>query len=137
MIMGAIILSFKGMKISINPYSAFVVGIISAFMGITATVGGVVVALFYQNLSGKQIRATLGLSYFLAALIMMSILYVFNRFDFSHLQAGFYLFPGMILGFILSSRITRFVDLGYSKIIILVLSLLFSFLLIIKSLFIN
>lgn len=129
----AIIMSAKGFHISLNAKNTFGVGIVSSIMGITASVGGIVVALYYQRLSGKQIRGTLGFCYFFGAFMMMIILNRYDRFAFKELSLGLYLIPGMVLGFLLAPLVSKYLDRGYSRIAVIIISLISSMILILKG----
>lgn len=131
----AIGMSLLGWVLPIQKRFSFLVGVLSSFMGITAAVGGVVIALYYQNLKGPQIRATLGMTYLFGAFVMMTVLHFSNRFDLEHLTLGIYLIPGMVFGFLLAPKLSVYLDRGNSKKILLGLASLSALLLIIKSFF--
>ena len=104
--------SFGGLVVSVNRVSSFLTGGVSGLLGTSGGNGGVILALLYQHAPGPQLRATLGLLYFLASCIMLGVLAWFGRFGPLEIGMGLSLVPGFMLGFLISPRFARALDRG-------------------------
>lgn len=135
LILLAVSISFYGVQISFSRKSLILSGILSGFMGTTAAIGAPILALLYQYESGNVLRATLGFLYFISAIMMLALLHLAGHFGEQELMVGLSLMPGFILGYLLSSRIAKFLDKGYSRIAVLLISTLSAFSLLAKTLY--
>lgn len=99
-------------KFSVRPTRVNVtgVGILSGFMSTVASMGGVPMALLYQNAAGARIRSTLSGYYILGNLISFPALVLIGKFGIPEISLFLGLIPGVVLGFLLSTRATVFVD---------------------------
>ncbi|MGH8531229.1 MAG: TSUP family transporter [Gammaproteobacteria bacterium] len=129
----AVLVSWLGVGMRLTPVNSIMAGALSGFMGMTAAIGAPVLALLYQHEEGKALRATLALLYLLSSIGMVMLLHLAGRFSTHELVLGIYLMPGCILGYFLAGRIARFVDQGYSRIAVLVISSASALVLILKG----
>ena len=104
--------SLAGLVIPVGRVSGAITGAISGVLGTSGGNGGVILALLYQHAPGPSLRATLGLLYGLASIIMLVVLAWFGRFGLHQFTLGALLFPGFLLGFALSPRFANAVDQG-------------------------
>jgi uncharacterized membrane protein YfcA len=127
-------LSAIGIAPRLTRTTGFAAGAVSAVLGTCAGIGGPVLALLYQDVSGPRLRATLALLYSLASCIMLVILHGFDRFGRAEIVAGAWLMPGFVLGYLVSSRLTPSFDQGRSRIGVLCVSGVAAMVLVIRSL---
>ena len=130
----AVIISLYSSRVEVTGRWYPLIGAVSGFMGTTAAIGAPVLAMLYQLKSAATIRATLAFIYFVSSIIILLSLHVADRFGLQDLVNGIYLIPGFILGFLISPFFSRWVDQGYARPSVLILSSVSAVLLIIKSL---
>jgi uncharacterized membrane protein YfcA len=87
----------------------------------------------YQHFPGRALRATLAFLYFVSSLVMLVFLHFAGRFGADELHSGFLLVPGFVVGYFLSPRLAAFVDAGYARPVVLVVSCVSASLLIWRS----
>ncbi len=132
-ILGAVLISALVRNFQFTPVHKLFAGTLAGFMGTTAAIGAPVLALLYQFEEGKVIRATLGLIYFISSLLMLLFLHLAGHFGYADVVLGIYLIPGFILGYFISARLAHFVDRGYARPAVLVISAISASVLIIKN----
>lgn len=103
-------LSLAGLVVRVSRTSGFIAGAVSGVLGTSGGNGGVILALLYQHSPGPSLRATLGLLYFLASVIMLGVLAGFGRFGPTEVLQGVLMMPGFLLGFVLSPRLAQALD---------------------------
>jgi len=131
----AIVISIKAPQLSLSKLGYFSTGTISGIMGTAAGIGAPILALLYQHHSGPSLRSTLALLYFISSIIMLLFLHMADRFGLNELIYGFALVPGFILGFFISSKFLRFIDNGYARYAVLIISICSALLLIGRSIY--
>lgn len=97
-------------------------GVVSGFMGTTSSIGGPPIAMIYQHHPGPEMRGTLA-GYFIAG-ASMSLVAIFGvgHFDLDQGRWALTIAPGALVGFLLSGRTARWLDGGYTRPAILVVS---------------
>ena len=128
-----VIISIAGVKLAINKRNMFSMGTAAGFMGITVAGGSPFMALMYQHEKGPTIRATLSLIYMFGCIFTITVLSATGKFGAEELLYGLYLTPGYIAGYVLSLKVRPYLDAGYSRIVILLISSLSAITLIMKS----
>lgn len=111
----AVLISMTGVHLSPIPVNILGAGTISGLMGTASSVGGPPLALIYQREKGPRIRGTLAVIFIFGAIISILSLVIIGRFGLKEIQAGVILFPGIIAGFLLSSRTARILDRGLTR----------------------
>jgi len=101
-----------GTRISVprNPSSEFGTGVAAGVMGMVASMGGPAAALLFKDSDGPTVRASLAL--FFSGGLIVTILFRLGAHRISHddvLLAGL-LLPGLIAGFLISSRLRHRLD---------------------------
>jgi uncharacterized membrane protein YfcA len=97
-------------------------GFLAGFMGTTSSIGGPPLALVYQHSPGPELRGTLS-GYFVIGTAMSLVgIAAVGRFGAAELGWGLALIPGTVIGFGVSNRITPWVDRGYTRPAVLVVS---------------
>ncbi len=122
MVLLAVLISLAGVHLSPSPMNLLGSGTISGLMGTTSSIGGPPLALVYQKQEGPRIRGTLAVIFIFGAIISIISLALIGRFGLREIQAGLLLFPGIILGFLLSSRLARILDRGFTRLAVLITS---------------
>lgn len=115
MILLAVLVSLTGLDFRRTPSAMLAAGMVSGFMGTAAAVGGPPVALAYQRESGPVIRSTLCRFFLLASVPAIAVLVPAGRLGWDELAAGLALLPGVVIGFLLSRRLHRFLDRGWAR----------------------
>ncbi len=113
--------------------TAVLAGICSGVLGTSAGIGAPVLALLYQHFPGRTLRATLTFLYFVSSIVMLIFLHFAGRFGADELRSGFLLVPGFVAGYFLSPRLAAFVDRGYARPVVLIVSAASAGLLILRS----
>lgn len=109
-------------------------GALSGFFGTTAAIGGPPIALLYQREEGSVVRGTLSAFFVVGTVISMLGLTWAGKFGRTELQLTPVLLPGALVGFVLSGRLTRFMDRGWMRPAILALSMLAGGIVVLKHL---
>lgn len=133
LVLAAVAISARTTQLHLQRGGLLGVGALSGFMGASAGIGAPVLALLYQHRAGPEIRATLAYLYVISSLIMLFCLHLAGRFGQVEAFAGVFLMPGFLLGYVLAPRLARFVDGGYARIVVLVISTVSALSLIIQS----
>ena len=118
----AVALSVRAPRFSLSGGSLLGVGAVSGIMGTSAGIGAPVLALLYQYHVGATIRATLAFLYFFSSLVMLAFLHWVGRFGPAELWSGLLLVPGFVLGYLLSPRLAHYLDRGYARPAVLLVS---------------
>lgn len=97
-------------------------GVASGFMATTVAVGGPAIALVYQRSEGPILRATLARYFVVGTAFSLVALTVGDQFDGDALADGLLLLPGTIAGFALSHRLAAVLDRGWTRAVVLTLT---------------
>ena len=135
MVLLAVGMTFSGMDFPPTSKNILVAGTFSGFMGTTSAIGGAPMALVYQKQKGSRIRGTLSVIFSVGTVISISSLVIIGRFGVREIQAALVLFPGIVVGFILSRHTARILDRGFIRIAVLITSALSGTFVILKNLF--
>jgi hypothetical protein len=135
MVLLAVGITFAGLEFPPTSQNVFMAGTFSGFMGTSSAIGGAPMALVYQKQTGSRIRGTLSAIFAVGTVISMVSLVIIGRFGFREVQAALVLFPGIVVGFFLSSQTARILDRGFIRVAILITSAVSGFFVILKNLF--
>ena len=80
-------------------------GLMSGFMGTTASIGGPPIALIYQHVAGSVFRSTLSLYFVIGSVISLSALRYVGLFGYREVVASAALIPAVLIGFFASNWI--------------------------------
>ncbi len=97
-------------------------GFASGFMGTTTSIGGPPIALVYQGSTGPTFRSTLATYFAFGAAISLITLAVAGQLGAHELRLGALLWPGVAIGFLLSRPLTRVLDDGWTRPMVLSIS---------------
>ena len=134
LILMAVGISSSGVHLSIKPVNLLGIGSLSGFMATSIGVGGPPLAILYQQESGKKIRGTLAAVFLIGTLMAIISLVIIGRFGYKELHLSVISFPAMILGFYLSGKTAKYLDRGFLRPAVLIISTLSAIVVIIKSL---
>lgn len=134
LILLAVIFSLMRGKWEINQPRLFLAGLLSGIMGTLASIGSPPMGLLYQHQSGKVIRGTLSAYFTLGTLISILTLSFVGKLTLVEWKLYAWMLPAFTLGFLLSSYVTKYLDKGYTRAAILIISALSACFVILKAL---
>ncbi|MFI6322182.1 TSUP family transporter [Nonomuraea sp. NPDC050556] len=94
-------------------------GFVSGVTGTATGIGGPPMGLVYQTAKGPQIRATLAMFFFLSAAQSLVILKIVGHLPNTALVSGALLIPFMVVGFLVSGPLRRYLDGGRVRVAVL------------------
>ena len=133
-VLAGVAMTASGIHLRPRAPTLLVAGVLSGFMGTTAAIGGPPLALIYQHAEGPRLRGTLAGYFVVAAAISIAVLALAGRFGLHDLLAGVALLPGVVLGYSFSHRAARWVDRGFTRHAVLLVSALAALALVVRAL---
>ena len=133
-VLAGVAMTASGVRLRPRGPTLLVAGVLSGFMGTTAAIGGPPLALIYQHAEGPRLRGTLAGYFVVAAAISIAVLALAGRFGLHDLLAGVALLPGVVLGYSFSHRAARWVDRGFTRHAVLLVSALAALALVVRAL---
>jgi len=118
----AVGLSMVTARLQPTPRTLVSAGFASGFMGTTTSIGGPPMALVYQRSDGPAFRSTLAIYFAAGAVMSLTALAFAGRVGAHELRLGLLLWPGVVLGFLLSKPLTRYLDDGRTRAMVLAIS---------------
>ena len=109
-------------------------GLLSGVAGTSTGVGGPPLALTLQHLPPRQLRGTMSVYFIVGASLSLVSLGVAGEFGARHLVPVALLVPGQLLGFVLSGRLAKVLDRGYTRPALLTISVAAAVSLLIRAL---
>lgn len=97
-------------------------GLLSGIMGTTAAIGGPAVAVLYQREAGPLVRSTLAGYFIVGAAMSLAALFLVGRLGREEVELGIAMIPGILLGILAAHPARRFLDRGYTRNAILLVS---------------
>ncbi|TMR99341.1 sulfite exporter TauE/SafE family protein [Nonomuraea basaltis] len=119
MVLIAVGLTARALSVPRNGVTVTAAGFVSGVTGTATGIGGPPIALVYQNAKGPQIRATLAMFFFLSAAQSLAILAVVDELPAQALTTGAILIAPMVLGFLVSGPLRRYLDGGKVRVAVL------------------
>ena len=115
LLMGAVVLfavavSLFPINIKASRSSLLAAGVVSGITGTTASIAGPPIALVMQNETGDRIRASMSAYFAFSNVISIVILAAANMFHWIHLKFALLLFPVVLSGSLVASKIAGKVD---------------------------
>jgi uncharacterized membrane protein YfcA len=102
-------------------------------MGTSSGIGAPLLALLYQRDAGPRVRATLAVLYTGASVLILIILFGFDRFSADDMRSGAMLMPGFLIGYWIANHFTAHFDRGRTRIAVLSVSGVAAIALILRS----
>ncbi|MQA96386.1 MAG: TSUP family transporter [Streptosporangiales bacterium] len=134
MVLAAVALTAWKVRIARNPRTLIAAGATSGITGTSTSIGGPPLAILYQHAPGPQVRATLGVYFTVGAVLSLSFLTIAGELTWREVLAGLALVPFTVTGFLISGPLRRFLDQGYTRAGVLVVTAASATTLIIRSL---
>lgn len=119
----AVLLS--ALSASLQPTRPIIAGasLVTGTMGTITGVGGPPLGLAYKNAQPQRVRGTLSAIFIPLSLMSLSALWLLGRFTAQDLVLAGALLPAMVLGFLLSRRVSRQLPASAFRIIMLTVAL--------------
>ncbi|MET9241955.1 sulfite exporter TauE/SafE family protein [Nonomuraea sp. NPDC003709] len=122
MVLVAVALTARALSVPRNGVTLASAGFVSGITGTATGIGGPPMGLVYQHAKGPQIRATLAMFFFLSAAQSLVILAVVDELPARALTTGAILIVPMVLGFLVSGPLRRYLDGGKVRVAVLVVA---------------
>ena len=106
----------------INQPKLFLAGFLSGVMGTLASIGSPPMGLLYQHQKAQVIRGTLSAYFTLGTFISILSLSFVGKLTVVEFKLYLWMFPAFTLGFWLSKYVTKYLDKGYTRWVILAIS---------------
>lgn len=134
LVLVAVMMSVSGLHPPMNRRSLVTAGVLSGFMNTTSSIGGPPLALVYQRLPGRTLRAVLSANFVVGGLISLVALGVAGRLTAPDVWISLVLAGGAVTGFALSRTAARYLDTGRTRVAVLVVSAASSVALLVREL---
>lgn len=134
MVLIAVAVTASAVAIPRNGATLTAAGFVSGITGTATGIGGPPMGIVYQHAKGSQIRATLAMYFVLAAAQSLAILAAVGKLPGRSVVAGAALIPFMVVGFMVSGPLRRYLDGGRVRAGILAVAAASAFVLIGQSL---
>lgn len=115
----AVAMSLWGPRLRPTPTTLISAGVLSGFMGTTSSIGGPPIAMVYQHESGARLRGTLASFFLIGGVMSLVALRFVGRLGMDELYGSAALVPGIVIGFLLSSRVAPIIDRGHTRVAVL------------------
>jgi uncharacterized protein len=135
MILVAVVMSVIGFRFKPTKPALSVAGFMAGVMSVLTTTSGPPIALVYQDSPGKKLRATISGFFVAGTVIVVTSLFLVDKLGLHELFLALYLIPGILLGFLASTRVAKWVDQGYTRSIVLIISALSAIVLLVNQIF--
>ena len=123
-ILVAVGISATGVHVTPTRANLFGGGLASGFTATSIAVGGPPMALVLQSSEGPVVRRTLARFFTVGVGFSFAALALFGEMGWADIGRGLALVPGTVIGLLLSGRLARFLDRGYTRTAVLTLSAL-------------
>jgi uncharacterized protein len=134
MVLAAVAISWLGPPLPLLRRTFLGAGTLSGFFGTITAIGGPPIALLYQRERGPVVRGTLSAFFVLGVVISLAGLLVAGKFGVAQLRLALVLIPGALVGYLVSGRVARFLDRGWTRPAILAASFAAGALVVVKYL---
>ncbi|WP_236051431.1 sulfite exporter TauE/SafE family protein [Nonomuraea cypriaca] len=122
MVLIAVALTARSISVPRNGVTITSAGFVAGVTGTATGIGGPPIALVYQNAKGPQIRATLAMFFFLSAAQSLVVLAMVGELPADALRLGATMIVPMLLGFLVSGPLRRYLDGGKVRVAVLVVA---------------
>lgn len=106
----AVVIIGAGLTVPRNPLSDFLTGIIAGMMGMVASMGGPPAALLFKDGKGPTVRSSLALFFSVGLVITLILRSVTGKITGDDVLLAVLLFPGLLTGYMISSRLRHRLD---------------------------
>ncbi|HMN88089.1 MAG TPA: sulfite exporter TauE/SafE family protein [Bauldia sp.] len=116
--------SVAGWRVVANVPNMIAAGLASGIMGTITSSGAPPFAIVMQHVPPPRMRATIGCVFCAGAILSLITLGMVGHFSYAQLWLGILLFPPMMVGFVLSSRLNRYFSREHVRYALLAISAL-------------
>ena len=131
-ILMSLVIFLSGIRLKLTDFNLIIVGIMSGFMGTTASIGGPPMGMLYQNEKGPRIRGTLSGIFMIGTILAIISLLIINKLWINEFIIALILLPGIFIGYYFSKYSIKILDKGYIRPAILTISGITSIVLILR-----
>ena len=122
LILIVVLMSSVGFRFKANKSTLTIAGFSSGLMSVLTTTAGPPIALVYQNEPGKKLRATISGFFVAGTIFVIASLLLVGELGFREIKLSLLLIPGILVGFLASKRVANWVDRGYTRPVVLLIS---------------
>lgn len=126
-------LTLAGLKLQLNLRSIFVVSLVSGFMGGLSGIHGPLIGIVYAGQPPEKVRATLGLYWIVAYILLIGMYAAAGRFGWADATSSALLLPGIAVGVWIAARIAGHVDAARMKAAMLAVAVASAVMLIVRG----
>jgi uncharacterized membrane protein YfcA len=108
LVLTGVALSMAGVQLGPGRGPAVIAGGLSGLMGTISSIGGPPMALLYQRAGAARLRGTLNGFFLVATTLSLVVLALVGRYGKSEILLTLILLPGLVLGFLAGSPLSRF-----------------------------
>ncbi|MBB6171272.1 hypothetical protein HNR23_001332 [Nocardiopsis mwathae] len=112
MVLVAVVLSLRAVRVRITPGSLFGAGALSGLTGTATSIGGPPMALLYQHEEAARVRGTLAAFFLIGVMMSLALLAAGGQLGAHEIRGGLALVPFLIAGFLAGRPLRRVVDAG-------------------------
>lgn len=123
-VFAAVAMIGSGATLRRTPAVLFGAGTVSGFMGTTTSIGGPPIAALYHDAEGAKIRGTMSGFFVVGLTITLVALAAVGRYGPHELYLAGCIFPGAIIGYLVSGHVAPVLDRGYTRVAVLTASAL-------------
>jgi uncharacterized membrane protein YfcA len=134
LVLVAVLMSVSGLRFRPVWSVLVVAGALSGIMGTIASIGGLPVAMVYQDAKGTRLRATLSSFFWIGTIMSLVALRAVGRFGAYEVRLTLLLVPSMMLGYVISQWTKRLVDRGRTRVAVLLVAAISGILVIVRQL---
>lgn len=131
----AVALSLSGLRFPPNRANLFGAGVLSGIMGTVAAIGGPPIALVYQNVPGTRLRTNLSIFFLFSTSLSILQLIPVGKMTLEQVWLSLNLMPGVVLGFVLSSYLVKYLPARWTRRAVLGVAALSALLIILQEVF--
>ena len=107
LVMLAVVLSAFKAHLRRSARNGLLVGLVSGYMGVTTSISGPPVALYFHALPADQLRANLSGFFVAAAIVALGAVYLAGMWGWQETRLFLSIQPGLVVGFIISRTLIR------------------------------
>ena len=126
-------MSLAGWKLLPTRGNLLTAGIVSGYMGTITSIGAPPMALLYQHSPGPRVRGTISAFFVVGVAFSLAALAAFGYFGRPEVAMSMQLIPAVLVGFIVSKPVAKFVDKGRVRTAVLLISATSALVLLIKQ----
>ncbi len=133
LVLVAAIVSLTGVAFPVTTRTKAGAGLLSGFGATTVGIGGPPMAILYSGSDGPVLRSTLAGFFLVGTIVSALALVVVGELGSREVELGLPLIPGVVAGYLASSRLAPVLDRGYTRPVVLVVSTVTAIVILVRS----